>query len=199
MHRTKALVQLYVYVIRHGANGADRSASSFSSSCYVFPPLLVNDSQPRRGFRTKTHAIGSIGLGKDLSSESNDLFLNKKFNLFKSKKDGDKFKEPVEAEKIKLILSDSNVKEEDKQRIKIAFAEGYFTAYGKSRISPKARLLQIIRDAFATTLILIILFSLIGDLSGKCRCSVTAPFRDEQSCIIDFHFLSRQAVLSNEF
>jgi ATP-dependent metalloprotease len=181
MQRQRSLVKLYVCVFRAVPRGVERTVSCYSCT----PNLIWSDfSQQTRTFRTRSHAIGSIGLGKDNafnvgSGGESDSSAQRKFVLFKSKKDGDKFKEPVEAEKIKLILNDTNVKDEDKQRIKIAFAEGYFTAYGKSRVSPKARLLQILRDAMATTLILIILFSLIGDLSGGSFRRVLIGNRNE--------------------
>ncbi|KAH7640833.1 ATP-dependent zinc metalloprotease yme1l1 [Dermatophagoides farinae] len=114
--------------------------------------------QQRRYFNTKTHSHRYTGIGSSL----NRRYLDNRnsFNL----KLGSIFKKdvPLETEKLKTLFNDEKLTEEERQRIKIAFAEGYSAADPKHSQSRKLRVFNVFRDLLGIILILAILVSFMG-------------------------------------
>ncbi|XP_075676764.1 ATP-dependent zinc metalloprotease YME1L isoform X2 [Dermatophagoides pteronyssinus] len=120
--------------------------------------VCLNDQQQRRNFNTKTHSQRYTGIGSSL----NRRYLDNRnsFNL----KLGSIFKKdaPLETEKLKTLINDEKLTEEERQRIKIAFAEGYSAADPKHSQSRKLRVFNVFRDLLGIILILAILVSFMG-------------------------------------
>ncbi|KAH9420747.1 ATP-dependent zinc metalloprotease YME1L isoform X1 [Dermatophagoides pteronyssinus] len=124
--------------------------------------VCLNDQQQRRNFNTKTHSQRYTGIGSSL----NRRYLDNRnsFNL----KLGSIFKKdaPLETEKLKTLINDEKLTEEERQRIKIAFAEGYSAADPKHSQSRKLRVFNVFRDLLGIILILAILVSFMGETFG---------------------------------
>ncbi|OTF84013.1 hypothetical protein BLA29_004798, partial [Euroglyphus maynei] len=121
-----------------------------------------NDQQQRRYFNTKTHSQRYTGIGSSLNRrylDNRNSFNLKLGSLFK--KDA-----PLETEKLKTLVNDENLTEEERQRIKIAFAEGYSAADPKNSQSRKLRVFNVFRDLLGIILILAILVSFMGETFG---------------------------------
>lgn len=145
--------------------GTSTSASRFAPS----PLRPLRMPYQIRGFKTKIRQ----------SSEGNSALvmkapdLNERFLGLRVKKDKDKQKVASEAEqneRLKALLSSENLTPEEQQRLRVAFAEGYLACDPKARTSTKLRVFNIFRDLLGIILILAILFSFMGELSG-------GPFR----------------------
>ncbi|XP_077562228.1 ATP-dependent zinc metalloprotease YME1L isoform X3 [Haemaphysalis longicornis] len=143
-----------------------------STSASRFAPLPLRPLRMPyqiRGFKTKIRQ----------SSEGNSALvmkapdLNERFLGLRVRKDKDKQKGASEAEqneRLKALLSSENLTPEEQQRLRVAFAEGYLACDPKARTSTKLRVFNIFRDLLGIILILAILFSFMGELSG-------GPFR----------------------
>lgn len=117
---------------------------------------------PRRHFNSRP-AYRYTGIGGGSSRRESEI--QNTFGSFKypwNKKDP----KPTETEKIKTLLNDETLTTEEKQRLKVAFAEGYVAADPKSTASKKLRLFNIIRDLLGIILIIAILVSFMGETSG---------------------------------
>ncbi|KAH7952543.1 hypothetical protein HPB52_023878 [Rhipicephalus sanguineus] len=91
--------------------------------------------------------------------------LNERFLALRTRKDKDKQKvhsETEQSERLKTLLSDENLTQEEQQRLRVAFAEGYMACDPKGRTSTKLRVFNIFRDLLGIILILAILFSFMG-------------------------------------
>lgn len=131
---------------------------------YTFKLLNSNTNYnlvSRRHFNSKTaHNYTGIGSLNRRYNENRNAFNLKLGSIFK------KDQKPLESEKIKNILNDETLSNDEKQRLKVAFAEGYAAADPKSTTSKKLRLFNIIRDLLGIVLILAILVSFMGETSG---------------------------------
>lgn len=180
------LVKLYVCSLKSIPRGVERTVSCYSCNANL---VWTDFKQQKRSFRTRSHAIGSTGIGKDKPFEhsSSESTFQRKFSYFKDKLDRDN--ENVEAERIKAILNDANVKDEDKQQIKIAFAEGYFTAHGKNAKSNRPRFLTLARDLTFFGMILLIMVSAFTEMaSGSVKRILVGSRNEVQPEDIDVTF-----------
>ncbi|XP_065296505.1 ATP-dependent zinc metalloprotease YME1L isoform X3 [Dermacentor albipictus] len=143
------------------------------TSLYRFASLL--EARPLytpyqiRGFKTRSRQVGDVHSALVMKAPD----LNERFLALKTRKDKDKQKVHSEAEhneRLKTLLSDENLTQEEQQRLRVAFAEGYMACDPKARTSTKLRVFNIFRDLLGIILILAILFSFMGELSG-------GPFR----------------------
>lgn len=138
---------------------------------------------PRRHFNSRP-AYRYTGIGGGSSRRESEI--QNTFGSFKypwNKKDP----KPTETEKIKTLLNDETLTTEEKQRLKVAFAEGYVAADPKSTASKKLRLFNIIRDLLGIILIIAILVSfmggtfrrvLIGDSNEVLQEEIDVTFED---------------------
>uniref|UniRef100_A0A224Z481 Metalloprotease m41 ftsh n=1 Tax=Rhipicephalus zambeziensis TaxID=60191 RepID=A0A224Z481_9ACAR len=120
-----------------------------------------------RGFKTRSRQTGHSALVMKAPD------LNERFLALRTRKDKEKQKahsETEQSERLKTLLSDENLTQEEQQRLRVAFAEGYMACDPKGRTSTKLRVFNIFRDLLGIILILAILFSFMGELSG-------GPFR----------------------
>ncbi|CAN7943970.1 unnamed protein product, partial [Ixodes hexagonus] len=142
--------------------------SPHSSS--LFSPLMRPlRAHQVRGFKTRSPR--TMDSASALSLKAPDL--SERFLALRTKKDKDKQKVYTEAEqneKLKSLLTNENLTSEEQQRLRVAFAEGYLASDPKARTSTKLRIFNIFRDLLGIILILAILFSFMGELSG-------GPFR----------------------
>ncbi|RWS08736.1 ATP-dependent zinc metalloprotease YME1-like protein [Dinothrombium tinctorium] len=75
-------------------------------------------------------------------------------------------KPETDPDKLKHMLSDETLSKEEQQRVKVAFAEGYTAASGKGKTPGRVRVFYIFRDLLGIVFILIVLSSLLGEISG---------------------------------
>nr|XP_037278622.1 LOW QUALITY PROTEIN: ATP-dependent zinc metalloprotease YME1L-like [Rhipicephalus microplus] len=136
----------------------------------VASPLLtrpLHTAYQIRGFKTKSRQAGHSALVMKAPD------LNERFLALRTRKDKDRQKaqsETEQSERLKTLLSNENLTQEEQQRLRVAFAEGYMACDPKVRTSTKLRVFNIFRDLLGIILILAILFSFMGELSG-------GPFR----------------------
>lgn len=135
-------------------------------------PFIYLNLQQLRGFKSrterKTYGIGGKSVESSKISNVSDKLLG-----LAGRKEKDKLKLQSEAEqsdKLKSLLTDENLSPEEQQKLKISFAEGYLAADPRTKTSSKLRFFHFFRDILGILLILGILFSFMGELSG-------GPFR----------------------
>lgn len=137
-----------------------------SQSSHVLSPLMRPlRLHQARGFKTKITKAGDTTSSLGIKAPD----FNERFLGLRTKKDKDKQKlhaEAEQSEKLKVLLSDENLTAEEQQRLRIAFAEGYLACDPKARPNTKLRIFNIFRDLLGIILILAILFSFMGELSG---------------------------------
>uniref|UniRef100_A0A224Z1M8 Metalloprotease m41 ftsh n=1 Tax=Rhipicephalus zambeziensis TaxID=60191 RepID=A0A224Z1M8_9ACAR len=112
-----------------------------------------------RGFKTRSRQTGHSALVMKAPD------LNERFLALRTRKDKEKQKahsETEQSERLKTLLSDENLTQEEQQRLRVAFAEGYMACDPKGRTSTKLRVFNIFRDLLGIILILAILFSFMG-------------------------------------
>lgn len=113
-----------------------------------------------RGFKTRSRQAGHSALVIK-APDLNERFLA--LRTRKDKQDKQKaYSETEHSERLKTLLSDENLTQEEQQRLRVAFAEGYMACDPKARTSTKLRVFNIFRDLLGIILILAILFSFMG-------------------------------------
>ncbi|XP_064471627.1 ATP-dependent zinc metalloprotease YME1L-like isoform X2 [Ornithodoros turicata] len=113
-----------------------------------------------RGFMTKHARVETTSLIGVKAPDFNERFLS-----LRGKKDKEKQKAHSEIEhneKLKALLLEDSLTQEEQQRLRVAFAEGYLACDPKSRTSTKLRVFNVFRDLLGIILILAILFSFMG-------------------------------------
>ncbi|KAH6930285.1 hypothetical protein HPB50_012362 [Hyalomma asiaticum] len=132
--------------------GAASTSTPFRQTT-VYTPYQI------RGFKTRSRQAGHSALVIKAPD------LNERFLALRTRKDKDKqkaYSETEHSERLKTLLSDENLTQEEQQRLRVAFAEGYMACDPKARTSTKLRVFNIFRDLLGIILILAILFSFMG-------------------------------------
>jgi len=146
---------------------------SFFTSSFLKPPSPF--LMTARGFRTR--GSPSIGLGSEPSRDY-DLFKDfeessedKKTNLQKFEKDISIKLTEEQKQSLKALLSeDSSLSLKEKQRLRIAFAEGFMAASKDPKEkSSRYKVFGIIRDVLLFVIIVVLLVSILGESSSFRR------------------------------
>jgi len=161
------------------------SADSFFENKHGFPEWMLDTGvmthrknwvcriysnqnyEQRRGFKT-IHSTGrgkgTIGSGGMLG-ESGGSTIAERFMVLKNKASKDRLKALTssdQSDKLKSLVAEENVTNEEQQRLKIAFAEGYLASDPKTGKTNKFKLFAIFRDLLSIVVIIAILFSVMG-------------------------------------
>ncbi|RWS27526.1 ATP-dependent zinc metalloprotease YME1-like protein [Leptotrombidium deliense] len=113
----------------------------------------------KRTFKSQQRSAEFVGLGSKRKTESDSKIAS--FLKLRTQSKSEK-----ESEKLKEILSDENLSAEEQQRVKVAFAEGYAAAGPKRKAGGKVQIFHVIRDLLGIVFILVVLSSLLGEISG---------------------------------
>ncbi|KAI1289501.1 ATP-dependent zinc metalloprotease YME1 -like protein [Halotydeus destructor] len=161
------------HVDRHEGSVA-RLVSHRSSWSFETNKLLASVSQPAsfiqyRTFKTRREGGGIHRKGSNGESSESESWLLGQLNLGDSsgtanKKEKQAKKAATTAGDLKELLKDESVAE--RLKLKLAFAEGYLHAQPQEKKSTKLKLFNIFRDVLGVVLILVVLFSFMGELSG---------------------------------
>ncbi|XP_054162272.1 ATP-dependent zinc metalloprotease YME1L-like [Oppia nitens] len=123
----------------------------------------LNNYTQIRTFKTKSTGFTGLGSGskgkhtqdRDETSLGN-MKLGSIFGINKEKSVS------PENDKMKEFLNEENMTINEKDKLKIAFAEGYLAAEPRSKTSSKLKVFTIFRDLMGIVLIIAILFSFMG-------------------------------------
>ncbi|CAG2117888.1 unnamed protein product, partial [Medioppia subpectinata] len=138
-----------------------RCISSYTHHNYS--QIRTFKSKPTTGIGSGTRSRNTEKTSQEQTSVGN-MKLGSIFGLSK-----EKHKE-TESDKMREILNDGNLSVEDKNSLKIAFAEGYLAAEPRPKMSSKLRFFNIFRDLMGIALIIAILFSfmdIVGPSGGR--------------------------------
>ncbi|GIY79171.1 ATP-dependent zinc metalloprotease YME1 homolog [Caerostris extrusa] len=132
------------------------------SSKLVYSQLYFTVLQ-KRGFKTRSYKkVTGLRTNTEIDSSSSNLL--QRIPVLRGWSTKDKTKQHSEAEqqkKLKTLLSDESLTQEEQQRLRIAFAEGYGAGDSKDKGSSKLGMFNIFRDLLGIILILYILSSVM--------------------------------------
>ncbi|KAF7491547.1 ATP-dependent zinc metalloprotease YME1 -like protein [Sarcoptes scabiei] len=119
---------------------------------------MIKHHNQQRCFHTRPNYIG-IGNNPNRRFVDRGSLNLKLGSLFKRRSVDD-------TDKLKSLFNDEKLSEEEKNRIKVAFAEGYSAADPKNISSKKLRFFNVFRDLLGIIFIIVILTSFMGETSG---------------------------------